>query len=327
MLAEQISQTLTELPVLRSGTMAWAAEPSRHHTADPCLTRSKARYPKASSHSHLPPINMLKTTFTDPEWKQDLQDAGYSDFDTWWNAEGDLVEKGNFWGKDERQSWSHVTRVQMPNGKTIYLKRQQNHYPTNFLNRVRGLLTFQLEWKNYQRLQASGIPTMKVVHFAYRKSKNDKQCLLVTEELEGMISLHELLSHFNIHGYPSREIRLRILSAMLKTVKKLHTAGMLHNALLSRHVFLNIAIVDGKATIPLNLRASLIDLERNKYTGPQSPKLISKDLRLLHKKMPQWPQKDFIWVLKKYLEIDKLTPKAKIIARKLAKQNKVGRHA
>jgi hypothetical protein len=87
---------------------------------------------------------MLKNTFTDPEWKQDLQDAGYSDFDTWWNAEGDLVVEGNLGGKDERQSWSHVTRVQMPNGKTIYLKRQQNHYPTNFLNRVRGLLTFQL---------------------------------------------------------------------------------------------------------------------------------------------------------------------------------------
>jgi tRNA A-37 threonylcarbamoyl transferase component Bud32 len=262
---------------------------------------------------------MLSKDYTDPNLQEALRQAGYTDFDSWWNVEGELVEEGNFWGKDNTTQWSHVSRVQLPEGKVLYLKRQQNHFPGNAVNRILGILTFELEWKNYQRLQAAGVPTMKIIRFASRKQGGNRQCILVAEELEGMIPVKDLVSHYEQNGWPPRKQRLAILAAILQTIKKMHSSGIIHNALTDKHIFINIPISGGVAIMPQEIRTNLIDFERTKYPGAQSRKLISSNLRELYKKRGQWPSRDFLWFLKKYLEIDKLTRRAKIIARQLAR--------
>ena len=44
---------------------------------------------------------MSQNDFTDPAWATRLQEAGYLDFDSWFCAERDLVEEGNFRGCDK----------------------------------------------------------------------------------------------------------------------------------------------------------------------------------------------------------------------------------
>jgi hypothetical protein len=265
---------------------------------------------------------MSDSSYTNPEWQNSLAQAGYSNFDSWWNAEQNLVETGNFRGPDANTSWSHVSRLELPDGRTIYLKRQQNHFPNNLLLKARKIPTFEIEWQNYQKLTAAGVPTLNIIHFASRKINGDKQCIVVSEELKGMTPIDELIQWFEQNGWPDREQRLAMLGAILNVIKTMHGAGLIHNALYGRHIYLNIPFVDGTPQLPEDYHACLIDLERTKSPGKNSPKLIKNDLEKMYRRNPQWPARDCLWFLKQYLGIHKLTPEAKSIARKIATTRK-----
>jgi hypothetical protein len=261
---------------------------------------------------------MPDTSFTDPQWEDTLANAGYTDFDSWWNAEKNLVEAGNFRGPDANTSWSHVSRITLPDKRTVYLKRQQNHFPNNLLLKARRILTFEIEWENYNLLQTAGVPTMKIIHFSKRKVGKDKQCIIVSEELKDMSPLDELIKWFEAHEWPTRSQRLAMLAAISKVIKTMHRAGLIHNALYKRHIYLNIPFIDEAPVLPDTFHACLIDLERTKSPGKNSPKLIKNDLEKMFRRIPEWPARDCIWFLKDYLEIDKLTPEAKRIVRNIA---------
>lgn len=265
---------------------------------------------------------MPDTSFTSPEWQSTLESAGYKSFDDWWAAEKNLVEEGNFRGADNNASWSHVSKIELPDGRTVYLKRQQNHFPNNTLLKLRRIPTFEIEWRNYLRLQQAGVPTLNIIHFASRKVDGNRQCLVVSEELKGMTPVDELVQCFQKTGWPGRKQRLAMLAAVEKVVRKMHDAGIIHNALYGRHIYLNIPLIDGVAEIPEQLHACLIDLERTKFPGPGSPKLVTHDLEKMYRRIPQWPARDCLWFLKKYLGLDKLTPEAKATARRIAAARK-----
>lgn len=264
---------------------------------------------------------MSNTTFTDPAWTEHFQNAGYSDFDSWWNAETNLVEAGNFRGADANSSWSHVSRLELPDGRVVYLKRQQNHYPNNTLLKLLRTPTFEIEWKNYLAYKKAGVPTLNIVYFSSRKQGGNRQCIIVSEELDGMVPVYDLIQHFKQHGWPKREQRLAILGAVVKVIRQLHDAGMIHNALYDRHIYLNTPIEEGRILWPGELEACLIDLERTKFPGKNSPKLISHDLEKMFRRI-QWPARDCLWFLKQYLGIKQLTPEAKTIARRIAATRK-----
>lgn len=261
---------------------------------------------------------MSDSSFTDPNWQATFSQAGYHNFDDWWNAEQNLVEDGNFRGPDANSSWSHVSRIHLPDGRTVYLKRQQNHFPNNTLLKLRRICTFEIEWQNYQKLQQAGVPTMHIVHYASRKVNGDKQCLIVSEELEGMSPVDELIKAFDAHQWPTRKQRLQMLAAVLKVIRTMHDSGLMHNALYGRHIYLNIPIVDGAPEFPESYHACLIDLERTKSPGKNSPKLIKNDLEKMFRRIPRWPARDALWFLKQYLGINQLSTSNKALVRQIA---------
>jgi len=274
------------------------------------------RLEQARTFNH--PLNVSNQTYIHPEWADVFSKAGYSDFDSWWDAEQNLVEVGNFRGPDAHTSWSHVSRIDLPDGRTVYLKRQQNHFPNNTLLKLRRIMTFEVEWKNYQLLQAAGVPTMKIIYFSQRKVNGDKQAIVVSEELKGMTPINEIIQWFETHQWPPRQQRLAILSAILNVIKPMHESGLIHNALYSRHIYLNIPFVEGCPAMPESFHTCLIDLERTKSPGKNSPKMIKNDLEKMFRRIHQWPARDCLWFLKQYLGITKLTPEAKEIAKKIA---------
>ena len=261
---------------------------------------------------------MPKTITITPKWEHTFQQAGFLSFDDWWKAEGSLVEEGNFRGADADTSWSHVTRIELPGGKIVYLKRQQNHHPNNTLLKFLQRNTFEIEWSNYQRLQAAGVPTMEIVYFATRKQQGNKQSIIVSDELKGMTPIRTLINYYIEHGWPPRSQRLAMLGAIAKVIIKMHSAGIIHNALYGRHIYLNVPMIDGRPDIPESYHACLIDLERTKFPGKNSPKLITHDLGKMYRRIPEWPARDCLWFLKQYLGIKKLTPEAKDIAREFS---------
>ena len=260
---------------------------------------------------------MAQTTYTCPEWQTTFEKAGYKGFDDWWNSEKNLVEDGNSRNANQ-DSWSHVSKMEIDDGKYLYLKRQQNHFPNNTLLKIRRISTFEIEWENYQKLKDAGIPTLNIVHFANRKENGNRQCLIVSEDLTGMTPIRDLIDIFSQVGWPNRKQRLAILSPIVKVVRQMHDAGIIHNALYGRHIYLNIPINDGTPIIPDEIKVCLIDLERTKFPGPDSPKLITNDLEKMYRRISQWPARDCLWFLKQYLNLKRLTPEAKKIARKIA---------
>ena len=117
---------------------------------------------------------MSSAEYIDPQWEKRFQQSGHTSFEDWWNAEGDLVGKVNFRGADKNASWSHVSRLNLNDGSTVYLKRQQNHFPTNLILKLRRTLTFEIEWNNYQKLIDASIPTLKIIYFSSRKIGKNK---------------------------------------------------------------------------------------------------------------------------------------------------------
>ena len=262
-------------------------------------------------------------SYVDPAWISTFEQAGYPDFDAWWKAEGDLVEEGNFRGKDDNAYWSMVHRIHLDDGRVVYLKRQQNHFPNNFFLKLFKIPTFAVEWRNFKRMRDANIPTMKIVVFGNRQHEGNRQCIIVSENLEGMEEIAKIAQYYEEHGWPPREQRRAILTAILKIIKQAHNEGIIHNALYGRHIYVNIPFVDGKPVVPDEIKACFIDLERTKFPGKNSIKLISRDIKTMHWDIPQWPNSDKMWFFKQYLGIDKLTPEAKEKARGIIGSSKI----
>jgi len=66
----------------------------------------------------------------------------------------------------------------------------------------------------------------------------------------------------------------------------------------------------GPCEIQKSVHACLIDLERAKFPGKDSPKFIKNDLKKMYRRIHKWPARDCLWFLKQYMGIKKLTPRS-----------------
>ena len=254
------------------------------------------------------------------DWQQTLNSIELVNFDAWWNLDAKPVEAPNtIAGKPN--AWSHVCSLKTAEGKTLYLKRQQDFYPKNLLQRFCKQLTFTREFKNYHLVKSAGIIVYDLIYFESRITNGHRQAIYVAEGLDGFISLDKLIPIWNANGWPPRTDRRRILSPLLETIKNLHSHGILHNALSPRHLFFNLS-TDHPYDMPDKIDFRLIDFERLKKLNQRSDKPIQRDLFTLHRRGLHWPNSDRVWFLKNYLEISKLTPEAKTIIREFQKRAK-----
>ena len=251
--------------------------------------------------------------FLNEAWTSTLEAMGLVTFDDWWRVEGKPAEKGNT-VKGKPDTWSHVTIIQTPDGKTLYLKRQQNFYPNNLLQRWRKELTFEREYQNYQKIDHAGVPTYELVYFESRKHNGNRQAVYVAEGLDDFTSLEHLIPIWKEQGWPSKKDRRRLLKVLLEVVQHMHQNSILHNALSPRHLFFNLETAK-PYHFPEKIEFKLIDFERLKELKPRSDKAIMRDLFCLHRRGVGWPDSDRIWFLKQYLGIQRLDDRAKAIIR------------
>ena len=256
--------------------------------------------------------------YLNDQWKSTLETMGMQSFDDWWQLDAKAAEAPNTKAGD-LAAWSKVSVIKAPNGKTIYVKRQQNFYPNNLLQKWRKELTFEREYVNYQKIRAAGIPTYELVYFASRKQDGYRQAVYVAEGLEGLVSLENIDRHWQKNGWPPKEDRRKLLRRVLQTVQEMHQKGILHNALSPRHLFFNLS-PDRPYEIPDEIDFRLIDFERLKDRKPNSDKGVTRDLFTLYRRGANWPNSDRIWFLKQYLGIDKLDARAKAIIHRFIRE-------
>lgn len=241
--------------------------------------------------------------FVNERWRPILAHNGLTDFNALWDLEAEWFEEPNH----RRGGWSGVARCELdlPEGgkRAIFLKRQQNHGTFSWRHPLRGMPTFQREFKHIMHYRECGVPTLEPVYFAMRTIGKDQRAILVTEELAGFLSMEERAQGWLEGGVPARPIRLRFLRAVAGLLAQMHAKGIQHNCFFPKHVFTR-QNPDG------SVEARIIDLEKSRWR-PAKTLSARRDLYSLTRQSLYWSRTDRLWFFKAYLGIGRLTPYAK----------------
>ena len=256
--------------------------------------------------------------YLNPDWKEILASMGIVSFDDWWNQANETVEPVNR-KAGKPKAWSKVSVLKTPCDRTIFLKRQENFYPNNLIQKWRKQLTFEREYRNYQKIRKADVPTYDLICFHSRNKDGNRQAVYACEGLDGFTELAELLGVWQRDGFPKRIERKKMVDTVVETVVHMHRAGILHNALGSRHLFFNIA-KDDPYHFPEKIELRLIDFERLKNLRSGSDQGIRRDLFSLNRRCVGWPDRDRIRVLKQYLGLKKLDENAKKTVREIVER-------
>ena len=241
--------------------------------------------------------------FINERWRPILAHNGLADFNALWNLKVEWFEDPNH----RRGGWSGVARCELdlPEGGTrvVFLKRQENHGTFSWRHPLRGMPTFQREFRKIMHYKACGIPSVEPVYFAMRTIGKDQRAILATEELTGFFSMQARAQQWLEGGAPARPIRLRYLRAVADLLARMHAKGIQHNCFFPKHVFTRMN-PDG------SVEARVIDLEKSRW---RPGRLLSarRDLYSLTLQSLCWSRTDRLWFFKAYLGIERLTPYAK----------------
>lgn len=177
-----------------------------------------------------------------------------STFERWWQTRGEWVEAPN----QRRGGESGVQRLHNQAGRWLYLKRQTGHLHRSWMYPL-GRPTVLRELQALQALERLGIRVPKVVYGAARKQAGQWRALLVTEALEGFISLEQWYAGQAPQCFDSQLNRC-MLQQLAATLSRLHRAGWQHGCLYPKHIFIK-AHAAGEGG---GVEVALLDLEKSR---------------------------------------------------------------
>lgn len=180
-------------------------------------------------------------------WSGRIAEPVLSDFDNWWQANGQWVEPPNL-----RRGGDSGVRLIARGNEVLYCKRQSGHLYRS-LRHPWGQPTALRELQAYRALAEIGLSVPQVVYGAARKTPAGWQALLVTRRLEGYCSLEEWYA--GPAAKASGEQRQAVLERLADCLARLHRHRWQHGCLYAKHIFVVVA-ADGSA------RVALIDLEK-----------------------------------------------------------------
>jgi len=248
--------------------------------------------------------------FIADDWKELLKHNNLDNFESIWNLDVDWFEEPN----KRRGGWSGVNRIELldKNGKIapIFIKRQENHSCRMLKNPFVKIPTLGRELHNIDRFQKAGIPTATPIFYSQRQKDNNLQAILIAEELTHYQSLANLCETWPQLHYPPH-VRNTVIDKVAKLIRRLHDANLQHSALFAKHIFVKI---DSKTYA---VDTKLIDLEGS----GKRPNHVVRDLEQLNRNQYYWRIQDSIRFIKAYFGIEKLTPAAKKLWRKVEKRN------
>lgn len=248
--------------------------------------------------------------FVAGDWKEALRAAGLGGFKALWSLEADWFEPPN----RDRGGWSGVMRIELPvpagGSVGMFLKRQENHL-VRTPRRPLGEPSCVVEMRNLQILQRVGVPSLEPVYFGQRKVAGKRRALLMTRELHGFRPLDEWIAEWRAAGWArSAGIRRRVIAECATMLSRLHRAGLVHNALYPKHIFLRL---DDHGEIDLRL----IDLEKMRRK-PGLARRTLRDLDSLNRRSRHWSKTDRLRFLKAYLGVERLDAVGRATWRRLA---------
>ncbi|MDM8347538.1 lipopolysaccharide kinase InaA family protein [Pseudomonas sp. sp1636] len=216
-----------------------------------------------------------------------------SAFEDWWQTRGEWVEAPN----RRRGGESGVQRLRHATGPSLYLKRQTGHLYRSWRHPW-GRPTVLRELHAMQALEKLAIRVPKLVYGAAQKHAGQWRALLVTEALEGFVSLEQWYASEAPqrwgHGFQGR-----LLQELALTLRRLHRAGWQHGCLYPKHIFVKRHAAGSSDWAEV----ALLDLEksRRRLFGSAAAR---RDLAQLSRRRGDMPSADWRTLLDAYAACD-----------------------
>lgn len=174
-------------------------------------------------------------------------------FQCWWNRQGEWVEEPNA----RRDGESGVQRLSA-HSVPLYSKRQTGHL-YHSLRHPLGRPTVLREQDALEAVERLGVRVPKIVFCSARKTDGKWQALLVTESLEGFVSLDEWY-HSDTRQHWGEAVHRQVLEQLALTLSRLHRGHWQHGCCYPKHIFVKVEEHDGR----LQVEIALIDLEKSR---------------------------------------------------------------
>jgi hypothetical protein len=248
-----------------------------------------------------------------PGWRQNLTEQGLCNFNALWRLELKPLDLPN----EDRGGWSVVSLLVLKSTdgqkRRLIIKRQQGHTSHTLRHPFRGVPTFETEFYNILRYTRLGIPTIEPVYYSRRNSPSGLQAVLVTEYLDGYVSLNELGTTWQDQGQPNNGERIRVIKAIASILSKLHSKGLQHNCVYPKHLFIRKEKYD--------IQVRLIDLENTRWRPFGNGRRI-RDLESLFRHAKGWSNTDRLRFFKDYCDIEHIDKNTSRLCRQIIKRNK-----
>lgn len=200
-------------------------------------------------------------------------DCHSSEFEYWWNIDGEWVDKPN-----RRQSGESAVKRVTKSGSTYYIKLQTN-FTYRSLSHPLGQPTIEREVRAISVCRQLGVQVPEIVFHTTRKGKEGWQAILVTRELAGFVSLAEWLASQEKETIHS--LLPDVIEKMAENIARIHRARWQHGCLYDKHLFVKTTKTDTGPKVEI----ALIDLEkfRRRFLSSQASK---RDIDQLKRHLP-----------------------------------------
>lgn len=236
---------------------------------------------------------MIKDYFNTPQTRRLFAARHLDSFDELWDLQSEWFEEPNV----RRNGWSGVVKYTLSgeHGEPypVFIKRQENHNCKTLLHPFRGMPTFRREFINIHRLSKNQIHTLTTLYYAEREVYGKRRAVLVTESLEGFLSVEDYWKQF-----PELNSILRkwIMQRTGQVLRNLHDANFQHNCLYPKHIF--VRLNDIRAGQDQDVR--LIDLEKLKWM-PSKRRIRRNDLEQVIRRAAPMSRDDLETLINSYL--------------------------
>lgn len=235
-------------------------------------------------------------------WAPRLERVKLAQFSQLWNIEADWFEAPNI----RRGGWSGVVKVPLDqhdnSAPHLFIKRQENHISRTWAHPISGIPTFYKEYANLQLFNQKQIPTQDCVYYGARQYNGTTQAVLVTEELVGFYPLDSILPQDDIGIIKNTRHRMALLSAVAKTIRKMHDHRIQHNSLYPKHLFVK--------PLDVGWDVRFIDLEKAKRRLLKRT-AIERDLSTFRRHTLDWTTREQLHFFKAYVNETKLSKQSK----------------
>ncbi|MEE4462119.1 lipopolysaccharide kinase InaA family protein [Azotobacter chroococcum] len=195
-------------------------------------------------------------------------------FQSWWSRQGEWVEEPNV----RRAGESGVQRLSATS-VPLYSKRQTGHLYYS-LRHPLGRPTVLREQDALEAVERLGVRVPKIVFCSARKNGGKWQALLVTESLEGFVSLDDWYRGEARQRW-GEAVQRQMLEELALTLSRLHQGHWQHGCCYPKHIFVKVEETAGCPRVEI----ALIDLEKSR----QRLRVASasrRDLDQLHRHCP-----------------------------------------